>query len=213
MKQPLHIIQKLPRYLATAIIILLIATGTALIGNGLWIKVKAELAQILLNQAFSRAQKTPESATGTFKPWSWADIEPVARLNAPRLNKSAIILNNTSGEALAFGPGHLGNTPLPGERGTSVLAAHRDTHFSWIKDLQSGDRLEVERTDGNRFAYIVTRAWVAPYNASGINADSEDRLLALSTCYPFGTNSPGPLRYIVEAEIDARTATASLADL
>ena len=202
MKQSLFKNSRFSRYLIIMIIVLLASTGLALIGNGLWIKAKAELAQLLLNQAFDRARRNSDITLAESKPWSWADIQPIARLNVPRLNQTSIVLNNTSGEALAFGPGHIANTPMPGEYGTSVLAAHRDTHFSWIRHLQSGDRLEIERTDGSQFAFKVKRSWIAHFDNSGINAHSQGRFIALSTCYPFDQQTPGPLRYVVEAEID-----------
>jgi sortase A len=196
------------RYLAITIVALLGATGLALIGSGLWVKAKAKLAQILLNQAFERTiSSTPDSG---IEPWYWADMKPFARLQVPRLNVSSIVLNNTSGEALAFGPGHMVNTPVPGENGTSVFAAHRDTHFSWLKNLQSGDRLNVERADGNKVSFKVTRSWIARYDESGVNADSSGKRLILSTCYPFDSDTPGPLRYLVEAEIGNTNTISSL---
>ncbi len=203
MKKMNHI--NLPRLIRIAIIALLVAAGLTLIGNGVWIKTKAQLAQILLNQAFERVQSTPASIGNKAKPWGWADIKPVARLTAPRLKKNNIILDNTSGEALAFGPGHLPGTPLPGDQGTSVLSAHRDTHFAWIKNLKMGDRLEVEKADGSQIAFSVKRSWIAPYDKSGIDADSDDTKLALSTCYPFEAKTRGPMRYIVEAQLISRS--------
>ena len=196
------------RYLAIAIVAILGATGIALIVSGLWVKAKSKLAQILLNQAFER---TLSSTPGTgIKPWYWADMKPFARLQVPRLNVSSIVLNNTSGEALAFGPGHMVNTPVPGENGTSVFAAHRDTHFSWLKNIQTGDKLNVERADGNKVSFKVTRSWIARYDESGVNADSSGKRLILSTCYPFNSDTPGPLRYIVEAEIGDTNTISSL---
>lgn len=191
------------RYLAITVVAILGVAGIALIGSGLWVKAKSVLAQILLNQAFERTlSSAPESG---IKPWYWADMKPFARLHVPRLNVSSVVLNNTSGEALAFGPGHMANTPVPGENGTAVFAAHRDTHFSWLKNLQSGDQLNVERADGNKISFKVTRSWIARYDQSGVNADSSGRRLILSTCYPFDSDTPGPLRYLVEAEVGNST--------
>ncbi|MCF6322544.1 MAG: class GN sortase [Rhizobiaceae bacterium] len=201
---------RLSRSLMLGTIAVLGAVGITLIGNGIWIKAKAELAQVLLNQAFERVLKSPVSSSSTFKPWSWADIEPVARLNAPRLNKTSIILNDTNGEALAFGPGHLPNTPLPGERGTSVLSGHRDTHFAWIKDLKNGDRINVENADGSKVSFSVQRTWIARFDASGIDADSDETLIALTTCYPFDAKTRGPLRYIVEARMVEQNTKTSM---
>ncbi len=199
----------LPRFLVLTIIAVLGVAGIALIGSGLWIKAKAVIAQILLNQAFEKTQSLPSSSGPGFKPWGWADVAPIARLEAPRLNKTAIVLNNTSGEALAFGPGHLANTPYPGENGTSVLAAHRDTHFSWIRNLQPGALLSIERADGRHLDFSVRRSRIARFDQSGINADSNGKLLILSTCYPFNTNTRGPMRYLVEAEIKKPAVSAS----
>lgn len=192
-------------------------TGAALIGNGIWIKVKAEMAQVLLNQAFERVQIANSNRGlhdtnigSSAKPWAWADMEPVARINVPSISKSAIVLNNVSGEALAFGPGHMANTPEPGARGTSVIAAHRDTHFSWIGQLKKGDEIEITRKDGSVARFVMRRSWVAHYKNPGIDADSDERLLALSTCYPFDTKNPGPMRYVVEAELMETQTVAGL---
>jgi len=177
------------RNLAFALVFL---AGAGLVADGLWIKGKAAVAQIMLNKAFLSAGNAPQ------KPWAWADIRPIARIEAPRLKTSNIVLDGTSGEALAFGPGHLPGTPMPGERGTSVFSAHRDTHFAWLGDLQNGDTITVEKRDGTVLHYQIRRAWIARYDAPGINADSEENLIALTTCWPLDGKNRGPMRYIVE---------------
>ena len=60
------------------------------------------LAQVLLNRRFAKSILTGRDV----KPWSWADTWPVARVEVPRLYKSAIVLAGASGQSLAFGPGH-----------------------------------------------------------------------------------------------------------
>lgn len=167
-------------------------TGAWFVADGLWIKGKALVAQMMLDRAFVG------SADGSQKPWAWADISPVARISAPRLQQSNIVLNNTSGEALAFGPGHLVYTPMPGQRGTTVFSAHRDTHFRWLGDLKKGDEVLVERPDGMKIRYAIRRAWVAKAGASGINADSDEHLIALTTCWPLDGTRRSQWRYIVE---------------
>lgn len=144
------------------------------------------------------------------KPWSWADIRPLARITANRLGRSDIVLDDASSEALAFGPGHLPLTPLPGEPGTSVLAGHRDTHFQWIRDLRPGDEVNVELAGGGQTRFTMRRAWIARFDASGIDLHSTGNRLALTTCWPFDAKSPGPLRYIVEFDlIDEPVLTAA----
>lgn len=171
--------------------------GLLLIADGLFIKAKAMLSQVLLERSFSAELDGRRGA----KPWAWADFTTAARITAPRLNRSAIVLSGATGEALAFGPAHLSSTPAPGEEGTAVIAAHRDTHFRWLKDIRSGDRIEVTRGDGRRFTFEAGRGRIARWDASGIDATALGHNLALATCWPFDANTPGPLRYIVEARL------------
>lgn len=173
------------------------ALGIALLGEGLWIKAKAGLAQILLDRAFAES-----IAIGTpVKPWNWADTWPVARIAVPRLQASAIALAGGSGQALAFGPGHLAQTPKPGERGTAVFAAHRDTHFRFLGDLNVGDEIKVTRDDGITFTYEMTGAEIVRWDQSNIDAGAVGYNLALATCWPLDGTLGGPLRYVVHARL------------
>lgn len=176
-------------------VIMVTALGLSFIVSGVWIKAKAELAQILLDRSFEQTLAEGKPV----KPWSWADMTPLARITAKRLEESTIVLSSISGQSLAFGPGHMSNTPLPGEQGTAVLAAHRDTHFAWIEHLRPGDNIQITGSTGKVNNFTMRRAWIAPYDQSGINTDSNEHLLALTTCYPFDSNERGEERYIVEA--------------
>jgi sortase A len=180
-------------------------TGFVLVGQGLWIHAKALLAQVLLERAFA----TTLAYGAAVKPWPWADTWPVARIEAPRLKKSAIVLHGSSGQALAFGPGHLEGTPAAGERGTAVYAAHRDTHFTFLADLRSGDEIRVILRSGARLRFRVVGTSVVHWNASGIDLLADERALVLATCWPFEARTAGPLRYLVHAEAIEDTADLS----
>lgn len=164
-------------------------------GQGLYMNAKAELAQTLLEDAWDKSKQTG----GPVKAWEWADTWPVARVSAPRVNGTAIVLAGASGEALAFGPGHLQNSAQPGSQGTSVIAAHRDTHFEFLKDMQIGDAVELEAQDGELHTYIVDDLKIVRADASGIDPSEPGKRLALVTCFPFNTTEQGPLRYVVFA--------------
>lgn len=166
-----------------------------MLGKSCWISLKAEVAQVLLQRAFAETVMTGQPV----KAWAWADTWPVALVKLPRLGASAIVLQGATGESLAFGPAHLTETPLPGERGTSVISAHRDTHFRFLKDAQVGDVIAVTRSDGLTFRYRVTNMRVAAWNATGIDRNAAGHHLILSTCYPFDAVAHGSDRYIVEA--------------
>lgn len=175
---------------------LLILAGTGLVGQAAYMTLKAMLAQVLLEQAFSASLADGRDV----KPWSWADTWPVARISVPRLGASAIALYGASGQALAFGPGHVENTPEAGDPGTAVYAAHRDTHFAFLKDVVVGDEVEVARRNGSRHRFRVTGTSVVRWDGAGLDPAAPGRHLALATCWPFDARTPGPLRYVVHAE-------------
>jgi sortase A len=176
--------------------ILLLMTGAALGGHGLFIRAKAIVAQVLLEHAWAETVETHRP----MKAWAWADTWPVARIAFPRLGRAAVVLEGAGGEALAFGPAHVAATPLPGENGTSVIAGHRDTHFDFIKDLNLGDEIDVTTRAGKTIAFRMTGSAVVHAQASGIDAQGERPRLALVTCYPFDAIGRAPLRYVVFAD-------------
>jgi sortase A len=175
--------------------VVLVLAGLVLFGQGAWIHAKALLAQVLLERAFGETIATGHET----KPWSWADTWPIARIEVKRLQASAIVLAGSSGQALAFGPGHVERTPDAGERGIAVYSAHRDTHFRFLKDVAIGDEIDVTRRDGSTFRYRVTATSVVRYDASGIDPLASGYELALSTCWPLDAVTPGPMRYVVHA--------------
>ena len=174
--------------------------GLVLFSQGAYIHAKALLAQVLLERAFSETIATGRET----KPWSWADTWPVARIEVKRLHASAIVLAGSSGQALAFGPGHVELTPDAGEQGTAVYSAHRDTHFRFLRDVVVGDEIDVTRSDGRMFRYLADASSVVRFDASGISPLSDDYELVLSTCWPFDALTPGPDRYLLHATMIGR---------
>ncbi|KQP14685.1 sortase [Methylobacterium sp. Leaf93] len=178
------------RVLAT----LLILAGLGVLVGAAWIPAKATLAQVLLERAFalSLAEGRP------VRPWPSADTEPVARLTVA--GQSFVALRGGSGQALAFGPGHLDGTPEAGEPGTAIFAAHRDTQFAVLAAVKPGDVVSVTRRDGRTIRFRISGSRVVPWDASGIDPTSPGRNIALVTCWPLDGLVQGPLRLVVEAE-------------
>lgn len=177
----------------------LLAIGAPLLAAGLWLPLKAALAEELLNRAWTAAR----AGGGAVKPWPWADTWPVARLRLPPSAgaEPLIVLAGASGRGLAFAPGLLDGSALPGEPGVAVIAAHRDTHFRALARLALGDRFRLERADGKTFAYVVTRIEILDTRTASLRLDADDSVVALVTCYPFDALAPGgTLRYVVTGE-------------
>jgi sortase A len=118
-----------------------------------------------------------------------------------RIGASAIVLAGSSGQALAFGPGHLESTADAGERGVAVYSAHRDTHFRFLKDVRVGDEIAVTRRDGKVFRYRADSHSVVRFDQFGIDPVSRDYELVLSTCWPLDAVTPGPERYLLRATL------------
>ncbi|PIT05068.1 sortase [Bradyrhizobium nitroreducens] len=182
----------MPRLVSPLVLALI---GLILFGDGAYIHAKAWLAQRLLERAFDRSVATGE----VVKPWSWADTWPVARIEVKRIGATAIVLEGASGQALAFGPGHIPQTADAGERGVAVYAAHRDTHFRFLRNVSVGDVIEITRRDGKRFRYRADYSAVVDADASGIDRSAQGVELVLTTCWPFDAITPGPERYVLHA--------------
>ena len=174
----------------------LISVSVWQLGETAYIHAKAWLAQRLIAAAWDKSR---ESGVGV-KPWPWADTYPVARIDAPRQGARLMVLSGASGRTLAFGPGHVAGTPLPGENGNSVVSGHRDTHFAFLRELRSGDVLMVQAANGGVARYVVSAAEVVHRKDMRVLLDAGDDRLTLVTCFPFDSPVPGgPLRYVVVA--------------
>ena len=169
-------------------------TAAIFLADAAWIPVKAEVAQHLLERAWLRTLAGEDDA----KPWPWADTRAVAVLEVPRLGIREVVLEGSSGRNLAFGP-TLINTTAVEEARDRVLSGHRDTHFSFLKDLQSDDLLRLRTSVGTQ-DYRVR--WLETVDSTEEQLVIDDSMvrLTLLTCYPFDAPTPGgPLRRVVTA--------------
>jgi sortase A len=190
---PRHAIRA--RYVS-ALLALCIGAGLWQLGQGFYIHAKARLAQILIADAWSKILAGQRAV----KPWPWADTWPVARLSAPAAGEAVYILAGANGRAIAFGPGHMYGTPLPGEDGNSVIGGHRDTHFAFLQHLKNGDALNVQREDGIVRRYRVSETRVVDKGDLAVASRSGPTRLTLVTCWPFdAVRAGGPERYVVTA--------------
>jgi len=180
------------------IVACLLCLGFWQMGQGAYIPAKAWFAQELMQRAWSRASDDSDREV----PWPWADTWPVARLSAKSGEVNLIVLAGGSGRTLAFGPGHLSASALPGELGNSVIAGHRDTHFSFLRDVEMGEYLLIERIGGRKHLYKVIGIDVVDSRRGSLLLDTEAAILSLVTCYPFDAREAGgPMRYVVTAKM------------
>ena len=175
-----------------------LAFGLWQLGQGSYIQAKAWLAQVLIKQAWARTLDGEAQA----KPWPWADTWPVARITVPDRGIERFVLAGANGRAIAFGPGHVFGTPLPGEAGNSVIGGHRDTHFAFLRDLRHGEEILVQKSAAGIRRYRVEHSEIVDKGDTRALAQADDGArLTLITCYPFDAlRAGGPLRFVVTAK-------------
>lgn len=175
------------------------AIGVWQIASGTYIHAKAWLAQQLIASAWTRTLAGEREV----KPWPWADTWPIARLQVIDKGIDLYVLADASGRSLAFGPGYVNGTAAIG-KGNTVLAGHRDTHFAFLKDLQQGDPLSIQTTDGRQWQFQLNETHVIDSRHERLQFDENvDATITLLTCYPFDAITPGgPLRYVAVAGVN-----------
>jgi sortase A len=178
------------------ILCLLLAGMQQMVAAGV-IKAKAWLAPLLIAGAW---HETLLAGGAAVKPWPWADTWPVARLRAPAQDVDLLVLAGDSGNALAFGPGHTRASAQLGSNGLAVIGGHRDTHFAFLQQLQTGDVLQLQLPSGELRQYRVQGSRVVDADKESLPATGDSEQLLLVTCYPFDALfAGGPLRYTVSA--------------
>ncbi|MBI5103828.1 MAG: class D sortase [Solirubrobacterales bacterium] len=130
--------------------------------------------------------------------------EAIGRLEIPRLGARQVVVQGTGGASLRKGPGHYGDTVLPGEPGTVGIAGHRTTYgapFRHLDDLRKGDAIDLRMPYGS-FRYRVegTRI-VKPEDVSVFRPAGRDRL-ALTACHPLYSAAQ---RIVVVARLERAT--------
>lgn len=169
--------------------------GMTEVGAAAWIHAKGLIAQRLIAIAWQRSREGKP-----MHPWPGADLRPVARLTVPARHVDLYVLDDASRRSLAFGPGLVAGTAAPASAGNTVIVAHRDTHFTFLKRLAPGDEVDLQAAGGGVARYRVTDATVVDRTDTEVMEGGIGARLTLITCYPFDALRPGTaLRYVVVA--------------
>ncbi len=193
--------------LITIITVLLFTTSLWQLATAGWIQGKAVIAQQLLNHSWNQTlnndqshdTKKHQADNAIHKPWPWADTWPVAKLLVPQHNIEQIVLAGDSGNSLAFGPGYSFASAIPNSAGTTVISAHRDTHFRFLKKLKINEMIYLQTTD-KTMPYQAYDMQIVNSKTFKLQPVSDRQTLVLVTCYPFNSlTSGGSFRYLVYA--------------
>lgn len=181
----------------TFVVLVLLALGVWQVGSASYIYGKAWLAQQLIADAWARTLAGEQHV----RPWPWADTWPVARLQVKSASVDLFVLADATGRTLAFGPGFMSGSVAPGQTGNVLIAAHRDTHFKFLRELKSNSEISLQTQSGQWLRYVFTDRLVLDVDRDRLVTDPDRSTLTLMTCYPFDAIVPGgPLRYAAIAE-------------
>ena len=155
--------------------------------------IDAELYQRQLRHAFEQQRQSPNKAVRS------AGEPFIENIEIPKIGLSVMIADGIDNKTLRRAVGHVPGTVFPGDMGNAALAAHRDTFFRPLKDIQVSDTIRVTTPDGTTEYHVVSTKIVSPKDVSVLDDDG-DNTLTLVTCYPFYYIGPAPKRFIVQAQ-------------
>jgi sortase A len=174
--------------------------------------------------AFKRvaADGTLSAAAPDFSLWSPKRIEDykeslatdrapaVGILRIPKVDIEAPVLEGTDDLTLNRGVGRIDGTARVGENGNIGIAGHRDGFFRGLKDVSTGDKIELITREGTQ-TYIIDRIVIVERADVSVLAPRDRSSVTLVTCYPFYFIGSAPQRYIVQASLaegDGRQSAA-----
>ena len=201
----------------------LLAIGIVCLGIFVWSWLDAKLYEREQNARLEQALARPAAETDSFESLRKGavrvqekqeekseekppppDPEPgglVGRLAIPRLGLTALVLEGVEKKTLRRGAGHIPATAFPEqEEGNVGIAAHRDSHFRALKDIQEDDTIELTTLDGT-FRYQVEWTKIVKPADVSVLEPTDEPALTLVTCYPFYFVGSAPERFIVRAHL------------
>jgi hypothetical protein len=117
-------------------------------------------SQVSLFNQFRKELALGTGPTGAKKP-ALAVGRPMALIEIPSIAVSQVVVEGTTGSALALGPGHLRSTVFPGGVGNSIIMGRDSSYggpFGRIHELKSGATITVVTQVGkSRFRVLGVR--------------------------------------------------------
>jgi sortase A len=182
--------------------ILVLATAIFTIGG---VSTGVALVQIYQMNDFHKSLvtetfklKTPQKTLHKIAPLKLGELIGIVRI--PKLSEEYPIVQGTDDQSLKKGVGHYVGSVMPGVKDNSVLSGHRDSVFSRLGELRSGDKIFVHTSDGT-FTYRVRKTWIVGADDRTVIVPTPTAVLTLTTCYPFRYIGSAPKRFIVTADL------------
>ena len=180
---------------------ILLIVGCLLCLHASWLPAKAWLSQQLISYSWHQSMNSNEK----IKPWPWADTFPIAELLFKRINKRVVVLNGGDPTTLAFSAGAVAPFNQPLAQQPFVVAGHRDSHFSFLKEVTMEDIISLTDQYGQNQLYQVESIEIVDASVGLLPISANDPQLILLTCYPFDSRAivsgnHSTQRYVITAK-------------
>jgi sortase A len=181
------------------------ALGLGLVGYWGWSQAAIRIEQARLEESLFSSTlpagaldgAAPEAGAAAGYP-RFEPGTPLALIEIPRLEVRAMVVEGIDPRSLGRAAGHLPGTALPGMDGNVVVAAHRDTLFAGLRDIEIGDRVTM-KTGRASYTYRVDAVDVVAPTAVQVTEPTARPVLTLITCFPFDFIGPAPMRFVISA--------------
>jgi sortase A len=171
------------------------AVGGVLLALGLCLGLFLAFEYGVTGTIEARSQRTllgefrQRLAIGPFdSPSSRIASGPAAVLAIPAIGLDQVVVEGTTTQDLKQGPGHVANTPLPGEYGNAVVIAHRQIYggpFASLDRLHPGDPITVTTGQGLYTYHVSKVVRVRPGQRDVIGPATDSRLTLVTSVSPF----------------------------
>ncbi|MFB4165681.1 class D sortase [Alteribacillus sp. JSM 102045] len=133
---------------------------------------------------------------------TYEEGEEIGRLVIPRIEKRFYTYWGADDETLDRGVGLYVSkwTTTPDQEGLTVLSGHRDTVFTNLDQVETGDSIFLE-FEQKRYEYQVEDIWITDAEDRTVIVEKDEAALTLTTCYPFDFVGSAPDRYIIESTL------------
>jgi sortase A len=162
----------------------------------------APVANAFVASSSSAEDESLPMVTTTSSPsprvYAAAPGELLGRIEIPRLNVSATIVEGDDTDALRHAVGHIPGTALPWESGNIGLAGHRDSFFRKIGELRDGDQIVLTTIHGT-FEFRASQFAIVKPDGVDVLSSVQQPALTLVTCYPFHYVGAAPKRFVIRA--------------
>ncbi len=166
----------------------IIATCGVILGQGVYTKAKATLANIFWEKVRDQALVRSEQPKSRL----WGSVQPISYL--PEHKYTSVVLDGISGEAVELGKNKYSIPPLE-VTGASVISPQN----TFLKKISVGDKIKVTNAKGKAYYFQVTKLKVVNFENSNIGQNASEQSLTFVTSWPLDSKSDGAMRYVVEA--------------